>query len=208
MLVLSRDCDTVLHIGPNVQVKILSIKKRRVKLGIEAPANVRVWRDEIVSGLSQQGLAEEEVLGPSVASGRFRTLVVEDDPAHAHLIEDALIRSDLPNLKLAGSGAEAIEEIDREESHGNRECAPIRLVLLDYHLSDVSGLEVLRHIRSTATVKTTPVVVFSAEDRESVVRSCLEAGANAFVTKSVNCDKFRQSIARITAFWSSEPCLP
>ena len=114
MLVLSRDCDTVLHIGPDVQVKVLSIKKRRVKLGIEAPSNVRVWRDEIVSGLSDQGLDEEEVLGASVAVGRFRTLVVEDDPAHAQLIRNALVQSGLPNLRVAGSGAEAVEELDKD----------------------------------------------------------------------------------------------
>ena len=208
MLVLSRDCDTVVHIGPNVQVKVLSIKRRRVKLGIEAPSNVHVWRDEIVSKLTERGLDEEQVLGPANDCGQFRTLVVEDEPAHAELIKKALVESGLSDLKVAYSGAEAIEALDREENHGHSDAVPIRLVLLDLHLPDMSGLEVLRHVRSNDLLKITPVVVFSAEDREDIVRDCLEAGANAFVAKSMDYDKFRKSIARITAFWGSEPYLP
>ncbi len=208
MLVLSRDCDTVVHIGPNVQVKILSIRKRRVKLGIEAPSSVRVWRDEIVSGLSERGLNEEEVLGPAVGAAQFVTLVVEDDPAHAELISRTLADGGRSDLKLACSGAEAVEEFDREEDRGDADSAPVRLVLLDLHLPDMSGLDVLRHVRSNDLLATTPVVVFSAEEREDIVRDCLQAGANAFVTKSVDFDKFRKSIARITAFWSSEPYVP
>ncbi len=47
MLVLSRDCETAVRIGPNIRVKVLSIRKHRVKLGIEAPGSVRVWREEL-----------------------------------------------------------------------------------------------------------------------------------------------------------------
>ena len=47
MLVLSRKRDTAVRIGPNVEVKVLSIRNRQVKLGIDAPNGVRIWRDEI-----------------------------------------------------------------------------------------------------------------------------------------------------------------
>ncbi len=47
MLVLSRNRDSEIHIGTGVVVKILSVRNRRVKLGIEAPDDVRIWRGEI-----------------------------------------------------------------------------------------------------------------------------------------------------------------
>ena len=47
MLVLSRKLDTAVRIGPNIEVKVLSIRNRQVKLGIDAPDGVRVWREEI-----------------------------------------------------------------------------------------------------------------------------------------------------------------
>ena len=47
MLVLSRKHDTAVRIGPNIEVKVLSIRNGQVKLGIGAPNGVRIWRGEI-----------------------------------------------------------------------------------------------------------------------------------------------------------------
>ncbi len=58
MLVLSRKLDTAIRIGPNIEVKVLSIRNRQVKLGIEAPSNVRIWRYELCRGAP--GLLVEE----------------------------------------------------------------------------------------------------------------------------------------------------
>jgi len=58
MLVLSRERDTAIRIGPNIEVKVLSIRNGRVKLGIHAPNGVRIWRDELCRG--NPGLLEEE----------------------------------------------------------------------------------------------------------------------------------------------------
>jgi carbon storage regulator len=58
MLVLSRKRDTAIRIGPNIQVKVLSIRNRQVKLGIDAPSSVRIWRDELCRG-DPKGLEDE-----------------------------------------------------------------------------------------------------------------------------------------------------
>jgi carbon storage regulator len=47
MLVLSRRCDTEIRIGPDVTIKVLEIHKGQVKLGIEAPSRLSVWRGEL-----------------------------------------------------------------------------------------------------------------------------------------------------------------
>ena len=47
MLVLSRRCDTAIQIGRDIKVTVLSIRNRQVKLGIDAPSGVRIWRDEL-----------------------------------------------------------------------------------------------------------------------------------------------------------------
>ena len=58
MLVLSRRCDTAIHIGRDIKVSVLSIRNRQVKLGIEAPGRVRIWRDELCRG--DPGLLEDK----------------------------------------------------------------------------------------------------------------------------------------------------
>jgi len=47
MLVLSRRPDTAIQIGDDVKVTVLSIRRRQVKLGIDAPSGVSIWRQEI-----------------------------------------------------------------------------------------------------------------------------------------------------------------
>ncbi len=206
MLVLSRDCDTVVRIGSDVKIKVLSIRKRRVKLGVEAPSDVRVWRDEVVSELAEHGLTPEEAVGAPTAAGPFSSLVVEDNPAHAHLISEALLECQLPDPMVVRTGAAAMRILGHDEEGGQG--ARPRLILLDLRLPDVSGLEVLRYIRSTAAIQTTPVVVLSVEDHNAVVMDCLEAGANAFVTKSTDYGEFRRSVARIAAFWGNDSRVP
>lgn len=48
MLVLSRRCDMGICIGSDITIKVLGIQKRQVKLGIEAPSGLSVWREELV----------------------------------------------------------------------------------------------------------------------------------------------------------------
>jgi carbon storage regulator len=47
MLVLSRNCDTEVHIGSDITIRVLAIHKRHVKLGIDAPTGLSIWRAEI-----------------------------------------------------------------------------------------------------------------------------------------------------------------
>jgi carbon storage regulator len=47
MLVLSRNCDAEIIIGPDITIKVLGIHKRQVKLGIEAPSGISVRRGEL-----------------------------------------------------------------------------------------------------------------------------------------------------------------
>jgi two-component system response regulator len=200
MLVLSRECDTSIQIGPNVKIKVLSIQKQRVKLGVEAPNHVRVLRAEIA-----ETDVQEPVEHAPKEDNPFPILVVEDDRAHALIITKALSDCFLSEVSVVTSGEEALRVLGAEETE---EHAAPRLIFLDFHLPDMSGLEILRKIRSTPRYRTTPVVLLSSEQRESIVSSCLEAGANAFVSKSVHFEDFRRSVARTAIFWTSECRLP
>jgi carbon storage regulator len=49
MLVLSRKRDAEIRIGPEITIKVLEIRKGQVKLGVEAPGRLSVWRGELLS---------------------------------------------------------------------------------------------------------------------------------------------------------------
>ncbi len=51
MLVLTRRTDQIIHIGDDIQIRILGTQGRYVRVGIEAPKDVGIYRDEIYQKL-------------------------------------------------------------------------------------------------------------------------------------------------------------
>ena len=203
MLVLSRDRDSAVHIGSDITVKVLSIRRNNVKLGIEAPRTVPVWRNELAPMLDEplQSSAAEK----NRNTGMKVVLVVEDEPGHAKLIRKALCQSPGTMVTVAETASGALDALGVKLA-GPEDIVHPDLVLLDLGLPDSSGLEVLRSIRSAPDLRTTPVVVLSCSDDETVMHQCMEAGANAFVVKWTNYDDFHALVRRIGQFWAGD-CL-
>lgn len=202
MLVLSRDCDTSIRIGPDIKIKVLSIRKQRVKIGVDAPSSVRIWRDEIAPTDKEAASSS----APGMDRESFPVLVVEDDPDQAELIVRALAVSELSSVTVVGSGTEALEALLPEG--GTQPRLIPSLVLLDLNLPDIPGIDVLRHLRQAPWLAAVPVVVLTSLRSDEMVKTCLAAGANAFVAKALGFDQFVQSIGRIAAFWSNDHCVP
>jgi CheY-like chemotaxis protein len=85
---------------------------------------------------------------------------------------------------------------------------PFDLIMLDLYLPRTTGLDLLRRIRTDPVFYLTPVVMFSCENDDAAATNCLEAGANAFVTKSTDSKTFRDSVTRIASFWATECYIP
>ncbi|HVP11724.1 MAG TPA: carbon storage regulator, partial [Phycisphaerae bacterium] len=83
MLLLERCLDTAICIGRNIKVKVLRTGAHRVLLGVDAPRDIPVWRDEL------EPPAEIKEFRAGKAKP-FRVLAVEDNPDHAELIRLAL----------------------------------------------------------------------------------------------------------------------
>jgi two-component system response regulator len=75
-------------------------------------------------------------------------------------------------------------------------------------LPRMTGLDLLLSIRTDPFLHLTPVVMLTCTDDDAVAADCLDAGANAFVSKSSDPETFRTSIARIADFWGNESRVP
>ena len=112
---------------------------------------------------------------------RGAVLYVEDNPSNMRLIESVLRLRPGVTLIPAMQGRLALD-LAREHRPG--------LVLLDLHLPDIPGDEVLREIRSDAELATTPVVILSADATRGQVARLLAAGANNYLTKPLDLHQF------------------
>ncbi|HEX8454955.1 MAG TPA: PAS domain S-box protein [Longimicrobium sp.] len=112
-------------------------------------------------------------------------LYVEDNVANLSLIETIL--DDRPEITLvpALKGRLGLELA--------AEHAP-DLILLDLHLPDIPGEEVLRRLRLDPRTATTPVVVISADATRGAVSRLMEAGVHAYLTKPLDVDLFLTTI--------------
>ena len=130
-------------------------------------------------------------------------LLVEDNPHDLELTLIALEKSQLANeVIIARDGAEALDYLMCRGEHAARQVGNPTVVLLDLKLPKVDGLEVLKEIRSTPSLKSIPVVMLTSSKEEQDLLRSYELGVNAYVVKPVDFEEFVRAIADLGIFWA------
>jgi DNA-binding response OmpR family regulator len=75
-------------------------------------------------------------------------------------------------------------------------------VLLDLNLPDTSGFDILKRIKESKFLKSTPVVVLTTTDDSQEIKRCYELGCNVYITKPVNYESFANAIRHLGLFFS------
>ena len=135
---------------------------------------------------------------------RKTILLVEDDQDQVVLAMRALrkhgIVAEVDEVVVAETGEEAVDYLFGEGSHDGRDTAVMpEFVLLDVHLPKMDGLEVLELLRDDGRTHLLPVILFSSSN-EHVVEG-YELGANSYVTKPANFDRFSEAMRYLGWYW-------
>jgi len=129
-------------------------------------------------------------------------ILVEDNPDDERLTIRALRRGNVINeILVARNGEEAIAMVL------NANPLP-SVVLLDLKLPKVDGLEVLRQIRANERTHKLPVVVLTSSSEEGDIIDSYDLGANSYVRKPVETDKFTEAIRQLGMYWAVVNELP
>ena len=125
--------------------------------------------------------------------------LIEDNPVDIDLTIRAFKHRKLTNpIEIARDGEEAISWINKWSSG---EPLPV-VILLDLKLPKLSGLEVLKEIKSHKSFKTIPVVVLTSSSDDLDIKTAYNLGANSYIVKPVDFDKFIEVAAQIELYWS------
>ena len=130
-------------------------------------------------------------------------LLVEDNPEDVELTLDALRGENISNkIEVVEDGEQALEFLYSEGkySHRKMEYKP-KLILLDLKLPKVSGIEVLKKIKSASKLKKIPVVVLTSSSEEGDIVKTYELGVNSYIVKPVNSETFRKAIKELGLYW-------
>lgn len=132
-----------------------------------------------------------------------QVVIVEDNPDTALLIEHALSGPDIDVEILSFRSGEAA--LDRLLGTGDDPpLAPLpSLILLDLQLPRVDGLEVLERLRAEPRTQQVPVVVFTSSDERKDLEACYARGANSYIRKPVDFDRFTRTLSKVASYWLS-----
>ncbi|HEX2103860.1 MAG TPA: response regulator [Solirubrobacteraceae bacterium] len=121
----------------------------------------------------------------------IRTLVVEDDALVAEVHASYVER--VPGFALAGVAHRATEALEILASR------PVDLVLLDFHLPDVKGLEMLRALRARSRAPVDVIAVTAARDPESI-RQAIAQGVTQYLVKPFAFATFADKLERYARY--------
>ncbi|HNY02743.1 MAG TPA: response regulator [Bacteroidales bacterium] len=132
-------------------------------------------------------------------------LIVEDNPHDAELTQRALKKGNLANnVFIVEDGEEALDFLYSRGKFAQRNRSKaLRVVFLDLKLPKISGLEVLKAIKSTESTRLIPVVIITSSKEDPDIRQAYELGANSYVVKPVDFDSFMEAIKTTGLFWLS-----
>ena len=130
-------------------------------------------------------------------------LLVEDNPEDLELALRALRKANLTNsIHVARDGAEALEFMFCEGPHAARQVTQNpKVILLDLKLPKINGLEVLKQLKGDARTKLVPVVILTSSKEESDVVAGYQLGANSYIVKPVNFERFTEAVRDLGLFW-------
>ena len=130
-------------------------------------------------------------------------LLVEDNPHDAELTIRAIKKRNMANpLHLVEDGAQALDFILCRGVYGDRDISkPPKVILLDLKLPKVSGLEVLKILKSEERTRAIPVVVVTSSQEDPDVKAAYALGANSYVVKPVEFDAFVDAMSNLGLYW-------
>ena len=121
-------------------------------------------------------------------------LVVEDDELNRSIV-GGLLRHAGYRVSEAIEGRHALAMLPQLDR--------VDVVLMDWQMPDMDGLEVTRRLRAGAAGevgKTVPIIALTANAFAEDRVACLEAGMNDFLTKPIDAPRLRRDVAQVEAF--------
>ncbi len=115
-------------------------------------------------------------------------LIVDDYKTMLRIIENLLKQLGFKNVFQATDGSMALKMM-HEQAYG--------LVISDWNMEPMTGLQLLKEVRADARLKGTPFIMVTAESKVENVAAAKEAGVNNYIVKPFNAETLKQKISAV-----------
>lgn len=118
----------------------------------------------------------------------MRVLIVDDYKTMLNIIRTLLTQLGFSNIYEATDGATALQKL-REANFG--------LVIADWNMEPVSGLQLLKEVRADNRLKNMPFIMVTAESKTENVVAARAAGVNNYILKPFTAATLKQKIVAV-----------
>lgn len=124
-----------------------------------------------------------------------RILVIDDMPSIRDLVKNTLKAMGFKNIQEAGDGEEGLKVLMQTNNPGSA----IQLVISDWNMPKMKGLDLLKHVRATAEWQNLPFVLLTSESERDQVTEAVLAGVSQYIVKPFSAKIFED---KLKAAWT------
>jgi two-component system chemotaxis response regulator CheY len=137
-------------------------------------------------------LVRDRITGQQPAQDiNMRFLIVDDSSTMRRIIINTLNKLGHQDVAEAGNGREGL---DRLSAGG-----PVDVIITDWNMPEMSGIDFIRTVRSMPEIKDTPVLMVTTNAAKDDIVEALKAGVNSYVVKPFTPDTMKEKIEAVLA---------
>ncbi|MDH2299069.1 chemotaxis response regulator CheY [Cobetia sp. 29-18-1] len=123
-----------------------------------------------------------------MADKNLRILVVDDFPTMRRIVRNLLKELGFTNVEEAEDGQQALEFLNQ---------GSFELVISDWNMPNLDGLEMLRRVRANPVTATLPVLMVTAEAKKENIIAAAQAGASGYVVKPFTAAVLEEKLGKV-----------
>ncbi|HTL12629.1 MAG TPA: response regulator [Bdellovibrionota bacterium] len=126
-------------------------------------------------------------------AANVRVLVVDDMQTMRSMLKGQLRTLGLKEFMEAENGEEALKILTAQATKNE----PIQLILSDWNMPVMPGIELLKKVKSNANFKDVPFVMITAEGEVHQVKEAITAGVSNYIVKPFSADTLAEKLANV-----------
>ena len=115
-------------------------------------------------------------------------LIVDDYKTMLRIIRNLLRQLDFQNVEEAGDGASALQLLENQD---------FALIISDWNMEPMTGLQLLREVRKSPRLKSIPFIMITAESKTDNVIAAKEAGVSNYIVKPFNAETLKAKLSSV-----------
>ncbi len=119
----------------------------------------------------------------------MQILIVDDYKTMLRIIRNLLKQLGFDNVDEATDGSAALAKLSANDGYG--------LVISDWNMEPMTGLQLLKEVRSDEKLKETPFIMVTAESKSENVIAAKQAGVSNYIVKPFNATTLKQKMSAV-----------